>query len=110
MSIEALKANVQEALIPKEARLLREAEVKTRTNIGKTKRNELIRSGLFPAPIKILNERQLPGRTSYWLSSDIDTWLAQQVAAHRSRLAETAKDGLNGWLTQAVQSKEAPNA
>ncbi len=108
MSIEKLKADVQQALHHRDQHLLRDAEVRKRTNIGKTKRRALILAGLFPAPIKLLNEHQLPGRTSFWLASEIDEWLDKQVAVHRANLAEIANHGLNGWLNQAV--KEAAGA
>lgn len=104
MTIAKIKSDAAQALIVKQERLLRGNEVQELTNIGKTKRNELIRKGLFPAPIKVLNEHQLPGRTSYWLSSSIDQWLHQQVEAHRARLAQIANDGLGGWLNRAVQN------
>lgn len=103
MAIQSSQVGNQDTQTHKDDRLLRVAEVKERTKIGKTKRNELIRKGLFPAPIKILNERQLPGRTSYWLSSDIDAWLTIQAEARRARLAEVAKNGLNGWINRTRQ-------
>lgn len=104
MSIEALKAGIQDAPIQKSDRLLRDAEVRSRTSVGKTRRGELMRSGEFPLPIKICG-----GRTNYWLQSDIDLWIERQVVAHRAEederraeIARVANEGLNGWLNQAV--------
>lgn len=92
--------------VPAGVSLLRAAEVQARTNIGKTKRSELIRKGLFPAPIKVLYDADLPGRTSYWLSSAIDAWIAEQVAAHQAHLKKLGSDGLEGWLTRAVRKAQ----
>ena len=84
--------------------LLRGAEVQARTQVGKTKRNELIRKGEFPQPIKVCG-----GRTNFWLASEIDLWLQKQVSQHRALLAAIASDPLNGWLNKAVNRiKDAP--
>ena len=106
MSINKLKADVTQALNHRDQHLLRDAEVRKRTNIGKTKRRALILAGLFPAPIKLLNEHQLPGRTSYWLSSEIEKWVDKQVAVHRANLVEIANHSLNGWLNKPATETE----
>jgi predicted DNA-binding transcriptional regulator AlpA len=103
MPIEELKADTKQSQNHGDRHLLREAEVRKRSGIGKTKRRTLILAGLFPAPIKLLNEYQLPGRTSYWLASEIDLWVERQIATHRANLAEAASKGLNGWLNQAFK-------
>ena len=101
----------QQTLTNQKKPLLRDGEVRTRTGIGKTKRRALILAELFPAPIKLLNEHQLPGRTSYWVASEIDAWLQDQVNAHRARLVKITNDNLNGWLHQAVnEAKGARHA
>ena len=106
-----IKETGQQTLTHGKKPLLREGEVRTITNIGKTKRRALILAELFPAPIKLLNEHQLPGRTSYWLASEIDAWLQAQVNAHRAHLVKITNDNLNGWLHQAVnEAKGARHA
>jgi predicted DNA-binding transcriptional regulator AlpA len=105
MSIEILNSDGEQDPTRGRPQLLRDAEVRKRTNIGKTKRRALILAKSFPAPIKLLNEHQLPGRTSYWLSCDIDLWLEQQVAAHRERIKKISNNGLNGW-PKAVPPKK----
>ena len=89
-------------------KLLRAAEVQALTNIGKTKRNALMKAGLFPQPVNVLNEHQLPGRTNYWAQGEILDYLQVQIDARNQRLTEITSHGLNGWLNQAV--KEAAGA
>lgn len=100
MSIEALKAGVQNAL--KNDRLLRESEVKVLTGIGKTKRGELMGKGEFPQSIKICG-----GRTNYWLASEIDLFIATQVERHRAEqaenLAKIASDPFNVLMNALVK-------
>ena len=103
MSINKLIVDVQNTLTQKNDRLLRDAEVQKLTGVRKTRRSDLMRDGKFPQPIKICG-----GRTNYWLASEIDQFIAAQVEQHRAeqaeKLAELARDPLNAWLTQAVQS------
>lgn len=107
LSIKELKSAVYTAL--ERNKLLREAEVKALTNIGKTKRNALMKAGLFPRPVNVFNEHQLPGRTNYWVQGEIIDYLQVQIDARNQRLAEIASHGLNGcWLNQAA--KEAAGA
>jgi prophage regulatory protein len=58
--------------------ILRLAPVKGKTGLGKTQIYELISRGEFPAQIK------LSSRAVGWLSSDIDNWIADRVAASRN--------------------------
>ena len=83
MTINTLNADVQNALTQKNVRLLRDAEVQKLTGIGKTKRGDLMRDGKFPQPIKICG-----GRTNYWVASEIEKFIAEQVAQHRAEQAE----------------------
>ncbi len=87
-------------------KLLRDAEVRALTKIGKTKRNALMNAGLFPKPVKVLNEHQLPGRTNYWTQGEILDYLQAQINARNQRLAEIANHGLNGLLNQAIKAAE----
>jgi predicted DNA-binding transcriptional regulator AlpA len=111
MSIAPINTSVQQGLEQKQ--LLRDAEVRLLSNIGRTKRNALIQAGLFPAPIKLLNERSLPGRTSYWLRSEIETWLHAQAQQYRAlqaqrhaELVKIANDGINGWIGQVFKANQ----
>ena len=94
MSINTLKADVQSTLSLKNDRLLRDAEVQKLTGVRKTRRSDLMRDGKFPQPIKICG-----GRTNYWLASEIEKFIADQVAQHRAeqaeKLAQLASDPFN---------------
>lgn len=59
-------------------RFLRLPEVKHQTGMGRSAIYAKIKAGSFPAPIK------LGKRTSAWLSSDIDVWIEQQIAASKA--------------------------
>lgn len=87
-------------------KLLRGPDVGTLTQIGRTKRSELIKAGLFPKPIKHLGENALPGRTNYWTQGDILDYLQARVAERNKQLAEVANQGLNGWLNRAIEVSE----
>ncbi|MBM4231732.1 MAG: AlpA family phage regulatory protein [Gammaproteobacteria bacterium] len=62
-----------------EPKLVRLRAVQNRVGLGKTTIYGLIRCGRFPPPIR------LGRRCSAWLNSDIDAWIAAQVARTRSR-------------------------
>ncbi len=108
MSIHTQKENVQNALPLKNDRLLRDAEVQKLTGVRKTRRADLMRDGKFPQPIKICE-----GRTNYWLASEIDQFIAAQIAQHRTeqaeKLAKLASDPFN-VLMNALAGKSAPAA
>jgi len=59
-------------------RFLRLPEVKHQTGMGRSAIYAKIKAGCFPAPIK------LGERTSAWLSSEVDSWIEQQVAASKA--------------------------
>ena len=116
MSLNTQKENVQHALTKKSNRLLRDAEVQNLTGIRKTRRAEMMRDGKFPQPIKICG-----GRTNYWLASEIDQFIANQVAQHRAeqaeKLAQLASDPFNvlmnalaGKPSQHTNSQESVDA
>ena len=108
MSINTLKADVQSTLSLKNDRLLRDAEVQNLTGIRKTRRAEMMRDGKFPQPIKICG-----GRTNYWLASEIEKFIADQVAQHRAeqaeKLAQLASDPFN-VLMSALAGKPSQNS
>ena len=106
LTIKELKSAANTAM--ERNKLLRAAEVEALTSIGKTKRNALMKAGLFPQPVNVLNEHQLPGRTNYWAQGEILDYLQAQIDARNQRLSEIANHGLNGGLNQAV--KEAAGA
>lgn len=108
MSISTLKTDVQNVLTQKNDRLLRDAEVQKLTGVRKTRRADLMRNGKFPQPIKICG-----GRTNYWLASEIDQFIAAQIAQHRTeqaeKLAQLASAPFN-TLMNALAGKSAPAA
>ncbi|MEX3934808.1 helix-turn-helix transcriptional regulator [Paraburkholderia phymatum] len=55
-------------------RVLKYDEVKTMTGIGATKIRQMVKSGEFPAQVK------LGGRAATWMLSDIRAWLAARRA------------------------------
>lgn len=59
-------------------RLIRLPEVKDRTGIGRSAIYAKVANKDFPAPIKI------GVRTVAWLSTDIDCWIEQRVAAAKA--------------------------
>lgn len=112
MTYKQIKSGEIEALALKHERLLRSSEVQRLTNIGKTKRNELMREGQFPTPIKACG-----GRTNFWLASEVEQWIRNQAFAHRRQVSKIVNDPANAFLYQAVGSsrpgsvaKESGNA
>lgn len=55
--------------------------VKARVGMGKTKIYEEIKAGTFPKCIK-------NGRTSVWLSSEVDVWIVRKVSLERGMSPE----------------------
>ena len=109
MTVMEQKSGVTTAL--ERNKLLRGAEVQALTNIGKTKRAALIHAGLFPEPVRVLNEYQLPGRTKYWTQGEILDYLQAQIDARNKHLAEIANGGINHWVTNfPVSNKNAGGA
>lgn len=108
MSINTQKEDFHNALPLKNDRLLRDADVQKLTGVRKTRRADLMRDGKFPQPIKICE-----GRTNYWLASEIDQFIATQIAQHRTeqaeKLAQLASDPFN-VLMNALAGKSAPVA
>jgi predicted DNA-binding transcriptional regulator AlpA len=101
MSINTLNVDVQNTLLLKNDRLLRDAEVQKLTGVRKTRRCDLMRDGKFPLPIKICG-----GRTNYWLASEIEKFIADQVTQHRAeqaeKLVQLASDPFNALMSAFV--------
>ena len=57
--------------------ILRLPAVQERTGLKRTTIYERVRSGAFPAPIK------LSTRASGWLVSEVDRWLEERIAESR---------------------------
>lgn len=53
--------------------VLRGKAVDAMSGIGRSKRYQLMKLGLFPKPIK------LSGRSSGWLFSEVSAWIVQRV-------------------------------
>jgi prophage regulatory protein len=58
-------------------RLLRLPEVRARAGLGRSTIYTLIAQNKFPPPI------QLGARAVAWLSSEVDTWIAQRIKEAR---------------------------
>lgn len=97
MTILEVKSGVRTAL--ERNKLLRSVEVQALTNTGKTKRAALMAAGLFPQPVRVINEHQLPGRTNFWLLGEILDFVQVQIDARNKHLAEIANGGINHWVT-----------
>ncbi len=66
-------------------RLLRLPGVKDKTGLKRSPIYELIKRDKFPAPIKI-------GRSSFWVESEIDSWIEQRIQQDRGQGAEHGCD------------------
>jgi prophage regulatory protein len=71
--------------------ILRLPAVEARVGLRRTQIYQWVRRGVFPAPIK------LSSRSSGWLESEINDWLAARIAESRSGEPKTvAKRGPRG--------------
>lgn len=86
--------------------LLNSKEVLGKTRTGKTKRNELMKKGLFPLPVQLPGVNTEKGRTNYWFEHDIDAWLSQLLEESRQQAVKLAKDPLNAWMQNISASKK----
>lgn len=59
-------------------RLLRLPQVLEMTGRGRTATLDDVRIGRFPAPIKI-------GSAALWVETEVQAWIAERVAEHRSK-------------------------
>jgi prophage regulatory protein len=76
-----LKQNSQPLEKP---RIIRWPIVHDKVGLCRSHVHKLVSQGLFPHPIK------LGLRSSGWVESEIDTWLAQRIAASRHNSPEAA--------------------
>lgn len=60
------------------SRLIRLAEVESRCGLRRSVIYSMARQGRFPAPIKLI------GRSSAWISDEVDTWISQRIAESRA--------------------------
>lgn len=58
--------------------ILRKKQVSEKTGLPVSSLYEKIRKGLFPKPIK------LGARSSGWLESEVNAWIAAQVASRKA--------------------------
>ena len=63
-------------------RIIRLAEVKSKTGLSRSSIYERIKDGSFPSPIKITNH------AVGWIEQEVDDWIAQRIAASRPELAQ----------------------
>jgi predicted DNA-binding transcriptional regulator AlpA len=85
-------------------RLLRAKDVERLTSFHKTKRNELIKAGLFPKPLSIETASGRCGRTNYWIQGEIFDYLQARIDKRDKHLEKIATDGLHGWLHKVVNN------
>ncbi|VVE53333.1 helix-turn-helix transcriptional regulator [Pandoraea anhela] len=67
-------------------RLLKLKDVVDQVGFGKTAIYKRVKDGTFPRPVNI-------GYASRWLESEVQQWIAKQVAAARGGLVEDADSG-----------------
>lgn len=60
---------------PQPQRVLRESELPALDGLRKTQRAELIRRGLYPAPVRISERRKV------WLAHEIADWQQARISA-----------------------------
>lgn len=65
------------------ARLLKLPDVTAKTTLKRTQLYALSKQGRFPTPVK------LSLRSVAWLEHEVDTWIAQRVAASRTGTTTT---------------------
>jgi prophage regulatory protein len=87
-------------------RLIKGNEVQRKTGIGKTKRNELIKQGKFPAPIQLPGVITETGRTNYWAEGAIDAWIVEMQNADRQKIRKVADNPLYAWMRNNQASKQ----
>lgn len=63
-------------------RLIRRKEVQAKTGLGASSIYALMKTGEFPQCLN-LSERRVA-----WIESDIDAWIAERVANHRTNHSE----------------------
>ena len=62
-------------------RLIRRKEVQAKTGLGASSIYAMMKQGKFPKAIT-LSERRVA-----WLESDIDNWIAERIASHKTAIA-----------------------
>ena len=63
-------------------RIIRLAEVKSKTGLSRSSIYERLKDGSFPSPIKITNH------AVGWIEQEIDDWISHRIAASRPELAQ----------------------
>ena len=99
------KTSVESARPKKSPRNLKASEVDYRTGFGKTKRNELIKQGKFPAPFQLAGVTTEKGRTNYWSESEIDAWIMDMQNVDRQSMMKVADNPLYSWMCNNQASK-----
>jgi prophage regulatory protein len=59
-------------------RLLRLSQVRNRVGLGRSRIYDLASKGQFPQPIKL-------GRSSAWVESEVDIWIAERIQQDRGQ-------------------------
>jgi predicted DNA-binding transcriptional regulator AlpA len=92
--------------LPVSRRLIKDKEVGHKTGFGKTKRNELIKQGKFPAPIQLPGVTTEKGRTNYWPEDEIDAWILELQNSERQSIRKVADNPLYAWMRNRQISKQ----
>ena len=61
-------------------RLIRRKEVQAKTGLGASSIYALMSEGKFPKPITLSIRRVA------WIESDIDLWIAERIASHKTEM------------------------
>lgn len=62
-------------------RLIRRKEVQAKTGLGTSSIYAMMKQGKFPQSLK-LSERRVA-----WLESDVDQWVTERIASHKTSIA-----------------------
>jgi len=76
----SIGANMDDSLA-----ILRRKQVQARIGLGRSTIYTKVAAGEFPAPVK------LGGRAVGWLASEVEAWIAAQVAATRGETTSRAR-------------------
>jgi prophage regulatory protein len=76
MSVSPAQPEVDERDLP--PRILRRRHVVERTGLSPTTLAQLVKRGLFPAPV------QLTARSFGWVEAEVDHWIAERVRTRDS--------------------------
>lgn len=79
-------------------------DVRKIVKFGDTKRNQLIKAGLFPLPIV------MPfGRNKYWDLDEVKVWVKTKLDARQIKEPDAAPTVFSAWYERATAPKASKN-